>query len=119
MADWETVREFASRLPEVEEQVSSRGHPSLRVRGKLFAWISPKAEAEGALVLRVEADEKPLILESSPEVFFETPHYRGYPAVLVHLERVEPEELAERIEDAWLIQAPKRLATEYLARSAS
>ena len=117
MADWETVRELALRLPDVEEQVSARGHPSLRVRGKLFAWMSPKREAEGALALRVDADEKPLILESSPDVYFETPHYRGYPAVLVHLARIGDEELAERIEDAWLIQAPKRLASEYLARA--
>lgn len=76
--------------------------------------MSPKREAEGALVLRVDRDEKPLILESSPDVYFETPHYQGYPAVLVHLDRIGRDELAERIEDAWLVQAPKRLAAEYL-----
>lgn len=118
MPGWETVRELASPLPEVEESASHGGHPALRVRGKLFAWMSPKREAAGALALRVEADEKPLILESDPDVYFETPHYRGYPAVLVHLHRIGRDELAERIEDAWLIQAPKRLATEYLERSA-
>jgi hypothetical protein len=116
MPDWETVRELASRLPEVEESASHGGHPALRVRGKLFAWMSPKREAEGALALRVEADEKPLILESDPNVYFETPHYRGYPAVLVRLDLIGPDELAERVEDAWLIQAPKRLAADYLGR---
>jgi hypothetical protein len=44
-------------------------------------------------------------------------HYNGYPAVQVRVERVDPEELAQRLEDAWLIQAPKRLAAEHVARS--
>lgn len=114
MADWDTVREIANRLPEVEER-TPHGQPSLRVRGKLFAWMSPKREAEGAFVVRVDRDEKRLILESNAEVYFETPHYSGYPAVLVHLDRIDEAELAERIEDAWLIQAPKRLAAEYLS----
>jgi hypothetical protein len=50
-------------------------------------------------------------------VYFETPHYHGYPAVLVRLEVIEPNELRERLEDAWLIQASKRLAAAYLADS--
>ena len=114
MADWEAVREIAGRLPEVEERMS-HGQPSFRVRGKLFAWMSPKREADGAFVVRVDRDEKRLILESDPDVYFETPHYHGYPAVLIHLDRIDRRELAERIEDAWLIQAPKRLAAEYLS----
>jgi hypothetical protein len=116
VADWETVREIANALPEVEEQPSS-GQPSFRVRGKLFAWMSPKREAEGAFVVRVDRDEKRLILESDPDVYFETPHYHGYPAVLIHLDRIGRAELAERIEDAWLIQAPRRLAAQRLQGS--
>jgi hypothetical protein len=48
-----------------------------------------------------------------------TPHNEGYPAVLARLEAIARDELAERIEDAWLNQSPKRLAAEYLARSDS
>jgi hypothetical protein len=118
VADWETVREIAGALPEVEERIS-HGQPSFRVRGKLFAWMSPKREAEGAFVVRVDRDEKRLILESDPDVYFETPHYHGYPAVLIHLDRIDRDELAERIEDAWLIQAPKRLAAQHLASATS
>jgi hypothetical protein len=112
VADWETVREIASAFPEVEEY-TSHGQPSFRVRGKLFAWMSPKREAEGAFVVRVDRDEKQLLIETNPDVYYSTPHYKGYPAVLIRLERIERAELAERLEDAWLIQAPKRLATEY------
>jgi hypothetical protein len=116
MADWETVRETAGALPAVEEG-TCYGQPAFRVRRKLFAWMSPSNDARGALVVRVDLDEKRLLIESHPDVYFSTPHYEGYPSVLVRLDRIEPDELAERIEDAWLIQAPKRLAAAYLADS--
>ena len=112
--DWEAVREIAGALPEAEEYVTY-GQPAFRVRGKLFVWMSPSREAVGALALRVDPDEKELILESNPDMYFETPHYRGYPAVLIRLEKIERRELAERIEDAWLSRAPKRIVDEYLA----
>ena len=114
MADWRTVRTLALALPEAEEEPGER--PAFRVRGKLFAWRARERDG-GGLAVRVDRDEKELILESDPVVYFETPHYRGYPAVLIRLEKIERRELAERIEDAWLIQAPKRLAADYLARS--
>jgi hypothetical protein len=47
-------------------------------------------------------------------VFFTTPHFDGYPAVLVQLERIAPDDLREVIVEAWLARAPKRLADEYL-----
>ena len=49
-------------------------------------------------------------------MYFETPHYRGYPAVLVRLDRIERDELVERIEDAWSIRVPKRVAAAYFGR---
>ena len=112
MADWETVRSLALRLPEAEEIAGSR--PSFRVRGKLFAWMSRERDG-GGLAVRVDRDEKYLLLQSSPEVYFSSPHYEGYPAVQIRLELIDAEELRERIEDAWLIQAPKRLAKAFLA----
>jgi hypothetical protein len=48
-------------------------------------------------------------------VYFASPHYRGYPGVQIRLEAIERDELAQRLEDAWLIQAPKRLVAEFLA----
>ena len=58
-----------------------------------------------------------MMLEARPDLYFQTPHYEGYPAVLVHLDAIDVDELRERIEDAWLIQAPKTLAKAYLAAS--
>lgn len=110
MATWQTVRELALSLPEAEEVPGERA--SYRVRGKLFAWRSRDRDG-GTLALRVDRDEKPMMLESRPDLYFETPHYEGYPAVLVHLGAIGDDELRERIEDAWLIQAPRKLAAEY------
>ena len=112
VVDWETIRELALALPDAEEEPGER--PGWRVRGKLFAWKSRERDG-GTLALRVDRDEKQLMLDSYPDLYFQTPHYEGYPGVLVHLDAIDVDELRERIEDAWLIQAPKRLASEYLA----
>jgi hypothetical protein len=109
---WTTVRRIALALPEAEETPGDR--PQFRVHGKLFAWKS--RDRDGAtLAIRVDRDEKPMMLESRPDLYFETPHYNGYPGVLVQLDAIDVDELRERIEDAWLIQAPRRLAKEFLA----
>lgn len=76
MADWETVRELALAFPEVEENTS--GRPAFRVRGKLFAWMARERDGRG-LAVRVDRDEKRLLLESRPDVYFSSPHYDGYP----------------------------------------
>ena len=112
MADWQTVRELALELPDVEEVPGDR--PSVRVHGKLFAWIARERDG-GGLAVRVDPQEKELILDANPDVYFTSPHYRGYPAVQLKLEAIERDELAQRIEDAWLIQAPKRVVREFLA----
>jgi hypothetical protein len=49
-------------------------------------------------------------------VYFTSPHYDGWPGVQIRLEAIDEPELRERLEDAWLIQAPKRLASAYLAQ---
>ena len=112
MADWETIREVASRFPEVEE--SLEGRRAWRVRGKLFAWEARERDG-GGLAVRVDRDEKQLLLDANPDAYFSSPHYDGYPGVQIRLERIERGELFERLEDAWLIQAPKRLAAAYIS----
>ena len=114
MAEWADVREIVSGFPEVEG--STQGRASWRVRGKLFAWEARERDG-GGLAVRVDRDEKQLILDANPEVYFSSPHYRGYPGVQIRLELIDPDELRERLEDAWLIQAPKRLAAEYASEN--
>jgi hypothetical protein len=112
VADWETVRELAFAFPEVEEDMS--GRLMFRVRGKPFAWLSRERDG-GGLAVRVDRDEKQLLLESNPAVYYCSPHYERYPGVQIRLQNIERDELAERIEDAWSIQAPKRLVAEFFA----
>jgi hypothetical protein len=111
VADWDDVREIARAFPEAEES-TTHTMPAFKFRGKLIFWMSPREE--GALCVRVDRDERPLILESNPDVYFLTPHYESYPGVLVRLDLIDREELAGRLEDAWLTRAPKRLAAQYL-----
>ena len=114
MADWEIVRELAASFPGAEES-TTYGQPAFKVGGKLFVWMSPDRAAEGALAVRVDPDEKPALLETFPDRYFSTPHYEGHPIVLVHLDRIGRKELRERIEDSWLLRAPKRLVDAYTA----
>ena len=56
---------------------------------------------------------KEALLADDPEVFFTTPHFDGYPAVLVRLDKITVEDLEEVIVEAWLCRAPKKLAEKY------
>jgi hypothetical protein len=125
MATWDDVRRIALALPETTEGVS-RDHAFWRVKDKGFVWERPlrrsDLEALGAgapdgpiLGVRVEhLGAKEALLGSDPDLFFTTPHFDGYPAVLVRLERIRLEELEAVIVDAWLARAPKRLADAYV-----
>ena len=110
MPTWEDVVAIGSRFPGLEPS-TSYGTPSLKVRGKFVCRLRTNPDA---LVIRVvDMGEREALLQGQPDAFFSTPHYDGYPAVLVRLGRVDPIELAELIEDAWRLQAPKRLVAAY------
>ncbi len=127
MAGWDDVRRIALALPEVSEQ-ASRDLASWRVRDKGFVWERPLRPADvralgddaptgeilGARVEHLGAKEA--LLADDPDVFFTTPHFDGYPAVLVRLETITPEDLEEVIVEAWLARAPKRIAQDYVDR---
>jgi len=113
MADWATVREIAGAFPGAEES-TTYGQPAFKVGGKLFAWLSPDRAAEGALAARVDPEEKQFAIEASPDVFFQTAHYEGHPILLLRLEHVDHAQLVERIEESWLLRAPKRVVDAYL-----
>jgi hypothetical protein len=108
--DWPQVVAIAQRFPEVEEGIAF-GTPALRVRGKFLCRLRTDPDA---LVIRVLdlADAEALLL-GQPDVFFSTPHYDGWPYVLVRLEAIAPAQLEELIEDAWRLRAPKRLIAAY------
>ena len=110
MPAWKDVVAAWRGLPEVEEGTWFRT-PCLRVRKKSFCRM--KEDGETLVVRVVDLEDKDALLRSDPEVFFTTPHYDGYAYVLVRLARVDPAQLAEVIEDAWRLSAPKRLLAAY------
>jgi hypothetical protein len=128
VASWDDVRRIALALPETSERVS-RDRPQWRVKDKLFVWERPLRQSDlealgdqapsgpilGARVEHLGAKEA--LLANDEGVFFTTPHFDGYPAILVRLERITVEDLDEVIVEAWLARAPKRLAKSYLDSS--
>jgi hypothetical protein len=95
------------------------------VADKLFVWdrplrrsdieaLGPSAPDGPVLGARVaDLGVKQALLADDPGVYFTTPHFDGYPAILVRLERIGDAELRELIVEAWLARAPKKLASEY------
>ena len=124
MASWDEVTRLATALPEVTEH-EVRGLRQWKVRDKLFVWERPlrrsdlEALGDGApdgpiLGARVEHEvAKQALLADDPDVFFTTPHFDGYPAILLRLDWISGEGLREVVTEAWLVRAPKRLAAQY------
>jgi hypothetical protein len=109
MPTWDDVLAIAARLPGAEAG-QSYGTPSLKVRGKFLCRLRTKPDA---LVVRViDMGDREALLLGQPDVFFITPHYKEYPAILVRMDAVDREQLAELVEDAWRLQAPKKLVAE-------
>lgn len=110
MADWSDVVAAGRGLPEVEEGTWFRT-PCLKVRKKSFCRM--REDGETLVVRVVDLEDKEALLRADPAVFWTTPHYDGYAYVLVRLAAADPAQLAELIEDAWRLVAPKRLVAAY------
>lgn len=102
----------AARLPEFERSTWF-GTPSLKVRGKSFLRLKD----DDTLVLLCPLEWKEILLTSAPDVYFETDHYKGWPAILARLSRIKDKELKAGIVLAWRQKAPKKLIGEFDARA--
>ncbi len=128
MASWGDVRRFALSLPGTSEEKSPSGTLSWIVNKKFFTWERPLRRADLAALGRdaptgpilglrtADLEMKDVLLASDPGVFFTTPHFNGYPAVLVRLGKIAPRKLKDVILEAWLARAPKRAVTAFLRR---
>jgi hypothetical protein len=128
VATWDDVASIVGDLPLIEE----RSPHEWRVGKKLVAWERPlrQSDREALTALGVEppegdilgvrlADEgiKFALIADEPGLYFTTPHFDGYPAVLVKLAEIDELGLRELITEAWLTQAPKRLVQEFLGEA--
>ena len=126
MAD---LDELALALPQVTKEVTDDGRPSYLVHGKRFVLqrgrrpdaVDPETgeRLDDVLMFRVEdLGVKELMLTDARGIYFTTPHFDGYPAVLMHipdLARLDREELEDAVVEAWLTRAQKRIAKAWLA----
>jgi hypothetical protein len=127
MATWHIVRRLALELPESAEKTSGSGTATWTVRGKAFAWERPlrrsdlealgEAAPSGAIlgIRTPDLEMKEALLRSDPAVFFATPHFDGYPAVLIVLAKITTPSLRDVLVESWLARAPARVAAAFLA----
>ena len=120
---------LARALPQTTKEVSDDGRPAYKVHGKLFcchrgrrpdALDGNGERLDDVLMFRVEdLDVKELLLSDARGIYFTTPHFDGYAAVLVRipdLGRLDLDELGDLVAEAWLTRAQKRLAKGWLAK---
>ena len=129
MATLRDVDTLALALPEVVKGEDDDGRPSYSVNGKVICWHrSPRPDAldpktgerlTDVFVFRTtDLDVKEMTLQDDRGIFFTTPHWNGYPAVLIRireLKHLKRAELRDLVEEAWLSRAPKRVAKAWLA----
>lgn len=128
MATWDDVARIVGELPLTTEQSPH----DWRVGKKLVAWERPLRKSDVEALARKGVQPPPgdilgvrvpdegvkfALVADAPDVYFTTPHFDGYPAVLVKLREIGIGELRELITEAWLAQAPKQLVKEFLADS--
>jgi hypothetical protein len=126
MATWDDVDRLARGLPEVDvgERWNNR---TWQVAGKGFVWVRPLSKKDRKLLgdaappddvilaAKVEHEvAKQALLADGSGVFFTTPHFNGYPAILVRLDQIGSDALEEVVTEAWLVTAPATLAKAYL-----
>jgi hypothetical protein len=128
MATWRDVSRLALALPQTSEERPGDGKLTWKVGAKSFAWERPLRRADlaalggaapGGPILGVRTEDlemKQVLLASDPDVFFTTPHFDGYPAVLVQLDIITVTKLRDVLVEAWLARAPKRAAAAFLLK---
>ncbi|MHB8469015.1 MAG: MmcQ/YjbR family DNA-binding protein [Gaiellaceae bacterium] len=131
MATMRDLDELALALPETTKEVSDGGRPRYLVHGKAFCLqrtrrpdaLDPETgeRLDDVLMFRVDgAEAKELVLADPRGIFFTTPHFDGYPAVLIripHLAHLDRGELRDAVIEAWLTRAQKRIARAWLAEN--
>jgi len=106
---WDSFKALARTYPEVEEGLSW-GTPGLKVRGKMLARLREDGET---IVIRIDMDQRAVMIEANPEAFFFTDHYANYPAMLIRLVAAREGDVVDLIEDAWRNLATKKAIAQF------
>jgi len=127
MATWSDVRRIVRSLPDTAEKTASSGTAAWTVHGKSFAWERPLRKSDLAAlgnqaptgpilgIRTADLEMKEALLGADPTVYFTTPHFDGYAAVLVDLTKIRTAALRQVLVESWLARAPRKRAEIFLA----
>jgi hypothetical protein len=110
----EEYHAMALSFPGVEAGMSY-GVPSFKLRGKFFSRL--REDGETVVITPVHFEERDMMVQTAPDVFYFTDHYKNYPAVLVRLPNVKADDLRMLLEQSWRRKALKRAVIEYDAKT--
>ena len=102
---FDDVRKIALAWPEVEDG-TSYGTPALKVRKKLLARL--KEDGDSLVMPGVPRDEREMLVESQPKVFYFTDHYRDYPIALIRLSKAKRATVEPLLRRHWRALASKK-----------
>jgi hypothetical protein len=106
--DWEGVTAFALALPDTEMS-TSYGQPAVKANGRAFLNVGH--EPDTSFVLALDRDTIAMLKETGSDTFWQTPHYDGWPAVLVRYDSPDPDRvhaMIERSRDWAIAKGPPR-----------
>jgi hypothetical protein len=103
---FDDVRAIAMALPGVEEG-THYGTPSFKVKGKAFCRL--REDGQSLVLFDVPIEEREVMIEAEPEIYYFTDHYRNWPAVLARLPAATPDHVRGYLERAWRKRAPRSL----------
>ena len=101
---YDTVRELGLAMKDVQEG-TSYGTPSLKVKKKFLLRLKEDGES---IAIKIGFDDREILMNANPEVFYITDHYRDYPAMLVHLSSVTRDQLSDVLTIAYRFVTSKR-----------
>ena len=107
---FDDVRKITLAWPEVEDG-KSYGTPALKVRKKLLARL--REDDETLVMLGVPLDERGMLIESQPKIFYFTDHYRDYPTVLIHLSKAKRGSVEPLLRRRWKELASRAAVKDY------
>ena len=123
MADTDDIRRIAAMLPQTTVSDDGLGMSVVnngKEKGIVWMWTErvgakrPRVPHPDVVAVRVPHNaDKEMLIAASPEIYFTEPHYNGFPAVLVRLSAIEPDELEELLIDGWRTLAPKALVKQF------
>jgi hypothetical protein len=99
---------FALTLPDTERG-TSYGQPAVKIVSNGRAFLFPSHEAQTSFGIAVDLDTIEMLKETDPDTFWQTPHYEGWPGVLVRYGSADPERVRVMIERSrdWSAARPK------------